>query len=273
TQVFGELEEMLQELRPHIVSIATPATFHADLVCRAAAAGVRAIWCEKAMAASLQECDRMLDICRRHNVLLAVNHQRRWDDDYRAWRQLLDGGAVGTLRSIQLTFGQGRLCRGGSHWLDLALWFADRPVVRGWGRLSDPETLDPGGWGVFETEGGVVIQLDGRTELRHTWEATLIGTRGKLHLSLGGAEQEWWRDGGDGWTRRPLPRNYPVRSPLLNAVENLVQALEGRQQLYCSGENGRAAFEAISAIHLSHHSGGGPIVFPLRERALVIPSL
>jgi predicted dehydrogenase len=266
---------MLAQEKLDFVSIATPATHHAEAVLAAASAGVRVIWCEKAMAASLRDCDTMIEACARQGVLLAINTQRRWDADCRYWASLIHDGVLGELQSISISFGRGRFCRGGSHWIDLALWFARSRPATVWGRLSDPSAWDPGGWGVIELENGVLITVDARPGLTHVCEIEAIGTRGKLVLSRAGlVPQLWLGTDGDpaGWTQHPFSRNYPVRSPMLNALDNMIGSLEGRDSLLCSGEEGRAAFEAISAIHLSHRSGRRPVRVPLAARDIVIPS-
>ena len=48
----------------------------------AAAPSTRAIICEKPMALSLGECDRMIAACERAGVLLQINHNRRWHPEW-----------------------------------------------------------------------------------------------------------------------------------------------------------------------------------------------
>ena len=62
--VYADYRQMLEHEELDIVSIATPATCHAEMVVACAEDGVRGIYCEKAMATSLDECDRMIAACR-----------------------------------------------------------------------------------------------------------------------------------------------------------------------------------------------------------------
>ena len=277
--VYGDYREMLEAEQPDIVSIATPATVHAEMVVAAAAAGAKSIWCEKAMATSLDECDRMLSACEAAGAMLCINHQRRWDDRYQALKRLVDGGEIGALQAVQISFGRGRLCRGGSHAFDLALFFAADDIAWGWGWLSDPGSFDPGGTGVFETRSGIRIVIDGALGMNHGLRVELIGDGGMIQLvkDINQAqiwtpdEREYWRDFG-ALSQRSMPTNYPVRSPFLNALDDMIHCIETGAEPRSSGRDGMRAFEMIAAIHLSHRAGKRPIEFPLVERDFEIPS-
>jgi myo-inositol 2-dehydrogenase/D-chiro-inositol 1-dehydrogenase len=82
------------------VVIAAPARFHADLVVAAAAAG-KAVFCEKPMALSLADADRAIDAARTADVVLQVGFNRRFAADWRAARDLLEAGQVGTPRLLR----------------------------------------------------------------------------------------------------------------------------------------------------------------------------
>jgi predicted dehydrogenase len=274
--VYGNFREMLAQEGLEIVSIATPATCHAEMVLAAVEGGVKGIYCEKAMAVSLAECDAMLNSCERAGVKLAINHQRRWDDHFRAMKRLVDGGQIGALQSIQVSFGNGRLCRGGSHMFDLALFFAEDEVKRGCGWLSNPGEFDPGGTGLFETEKGIRILIDGATGMNHSFCMDLVGEKGLVRIVDGGFKFELWtKEEGSEFgqmVQRHLPLNYPVGNPILNAVDDLIESIEENREPASSGGDGRKAFEMIVAIHQSHRQGRRFVSLPLEERGLEVPS-
>lgn len=277
--VYADYREMLAQELPDIVSIATPATVHAEMVIAAAEVGVKAIWCEKAMAASLQECEEMMAACEKAGTVLAINHQRRWDDRYLVLKRFLDTGEIGQLQAVQIHFGGGRLCRGGSHAFDLARFFAQEDISWGMGWLSDPDAFDPGGTGVFETQSGIRIVIDGAVGMAHGFWIEVIGAGGIVKLVDDGFDvQVWTPDERENWanfgvmSRRHLARNYSVRSPFLNALDDLIQGIEKGMPLQSAGEDGCKAFEMITAVHLSHRDGKQPIEFPISERDYAIPS-
>ena len=70
TNLFADYNKMLTSAKPDIVSVCLPTQFHCDAVLAAAKAGAKAIFCEKPIAASLEEADRMIEACKKANVKL-----------------------------------------------------------------------------------------------------------------------------------------------------------------------------------------------------------
>ena len=123
---------------------------------------------------------------------MVINHQRRWDNRYLALKRYQTDGHIGSLQAIQISFGGGRLCRGGSHLFDLALMFADNEVMSGFGWLSNPGDFDPGGIGIFETSNGIRFTIDGSIGMNHSYQVDLIGKDGILRIIDGGLKFEAW---------------------------------------------------------------------------------
>lgn len=69
--------EFLQEKRPDIVSVCTPPETHCDIVCDIAP-HVKAIWCEKPVATSVKDAEKMRIVCQANKTLLVINHQREF---------------------------------------------------------------------------------------------------------------------------------------------------------------------------------------------------
>ena len=82
------------------VVIAAPARFHADLAVAAARAG-KHIFCEKPMALSVADADRVIDAARAAGVVLQVGFNRRFAPDWVAARVLIEDGRVGTPRLLR----------------------------------------------------------------------------------------------------------------------------------------------------------------------------
>ena len=60
------------------VYIALPNTMHADWTVRAAEAGLHVL-CEKPMATSVQDCERMIEACERNNVQLMIAYRLHFE--------------------------------------------------------------------------------------------------------------------------------------------------------------------------------------------------
>jgi myo-inositol 2-dehydrogenase/D-chiro-inositol 1-dehydrogenase len=94
--------ELLTDPAVEAVLIAAPARFHADLVVAAAGAG-KAVFCEKPMALTLADADRAIAAAQAAGVALQVGFNRRFDAGFRAARDLVAAGRLGTpqlLRSL-----------------------------------------------------------------------------------------------------------------------------------------------------------------------------
>ena len=94
--MYTDPEEMLQKESLDVVSVCTWHGLHAPQTLMAAEAGAKAVLCEKPMAVSLSEADRMIDACRTSGTKLAIGHQRRFYPGWTEARRLINEGAVGT---------------------------------------------------------------------------------------------------------------------------------------------------------------------------------
>ncbi len=91
-QLFSDFDKMLAEVKLDAVSITVPTFLHADLTVRALHAGVHVL-CEKPMALTLPECDRMTAAAKRSGKVLQIGHCIRFWPEY-AWAK--DAVAKGT---------------------------------------------------------------------------------------------------------------------------------------------------------------------------------
>jgi Oxidoreductase family, NAD-binding Rossmann fold. len=75
--VYSDYREILKREDVDIVDICTPPYTHADIAVESLNAGKNVI-VEKPMAASLEECDRMIEASRKNKKLLSVIAQNRF---------------------------------------------------------------------------------------------------------------------------------------------------------------------------------------------------
>lgn len=94
-RAFTDVDAMLAGSSAQVVTICTPHPLHADAAIRAAGAGAHVL-VEKPMAASLADCDAMLDAARSAGVTLSVVSQRRWYEPVRRMKDAIDAGKIGT---------------------------------------------------------------------------------------------------------------------------------------------------------------------------------
>ena len=97
-----DLDALLARDDVDVVVLATPPAGHLAQTVQAAKAG-RHVLVEKPMAQTAAECAEMVAACRDAGVRLSVVSQHRFRDAPVAAKRLIDDGAIGEVRMIQVT--------------------------------------------------------------------------------------------------------------------------------------------------------------------------
>jgi FkbM family methyltransferase len=140
-RTYPDVEAMMADLTPELAIIAAPHHFHAELTVQCLTKGIHVL-CEKPMAITTDECDRMIKVAERASRLLAVGHFRRFYPSCEMIKKFLDLNCLGAVKSFQFlegyhynwpltsasvfdkaSAGGGVLIDTGSHALDLILWW------------------------------------------------------------------------------------------------------------------------------------------------------
>jgi predicted dehydrogenase len=93
--VYTDPADLLAQGGLDFVDIVTPPETHAAMVLAAAGRGLTLI-CQKPMGMTIDECELMVDACRKAGVRMFVNENFRWQAPLRAVKERLDSGAIGT---------------------------------------------------------------------------------------------------------------------------------------------------------------------------------
>ena len=101
--VYTDAEELLVRERPDFVDIITSVETHAPLVLLAAKHRVPVI-CQKPMAPSLAEAERMVAACSEAGVPFFVHENWRWQAPLRRLKQVLQSGVIGVPFRARLDF-------------------------------------------------------------------------------------------------------------------------------------------------------------------------
>lgn len=252
---------LCRELRPDIVSVCTPDPTHAPLV-RAliAEASPRLLFVEKPLANTAREAEALVAAAREREILLAVNHTRRFSAAFRVLGEELKSGAHGRPIYARMLYGKG-LRHNGIHAIDLLrLWLGDPVSVKGeraaWGPEGD-ETYDA----TLEFASGARAHLEAFDERVATvFEGELLAEKTRWRFSDGGDRWEFGEVGDSaryaGYrSYRPLGRerddtrfDRPLARCLAEAVTNIVLALDGEAELQCSGSDAVAALRIVESI-------------------------
>ncbi len=279
---YADYREMLARERIDILSVATPDDRHAQIVLDAAASGVRGVLCEKPIATTLAEADRMIAACAGRRIPLLINHTRRWFPEFVEARRLVNSGAIGPLHRIVAIHGGPRamLFRMGTHLVDTVCFFAGSDPVSVTGELDDEHrdygpryrgdggrdaAADPGYSASIRFQNGTRASLTASKRTMYTFEIDLLGAAGRIRV--GAHAGEVWRVLDDGVpATRPLRVPYTTRADMGAAVEELLGLVEHGGRGSSTGEDGRRTVSILLAILQSSDAGGAPVSFPVQDR-------
>ena len=255
---YRDFREMLRHETLHLVSVCSPTELHAEMVMEAVKAGVKAIFCEKPLAATLEESADMIEACETAGVVLAVNHSRRWDPVYVAAKHLLEEGAIGEVESI-VGYYPGHVYTMGTHLFDLMRWFGG-DVEWVCGDLTrhaetDPRR-EPSLSGSLHFRGGAHGSIVcGRDRKNHIFELDLLGHDGRLSISGDGDRLALSRFDESprysGYRELGLashPERGIARNRLMTAIRDILTCVEAGGVPACSGRDGMAAVEIAWAL-------------------------
>ena len=219
---YTDYRELIETEQPEIVSVATQPEHRAEIVIYAVEHGAKAIYAEKAMAASMSEADAMVEAVERNGVFFNLGTNRRWVPGFDKMKEVIDSGELGSLTTL-IAYNLGSLFNSGSHVLDLILRLnSDRPVAWAQGYLPNADrdiqrdrlVEDPMAQGMLQFQDGVTAHLLLGTRVRAYVEA--ICERGGVACN-NGDEWELRREGPEG--PRGTQANRAGRIPRVSACE------------------------------------------------------
>ncbi|NMA32925.1 MAG: Gfo/Idh/MocA family oxidoreductase [Clostridiaceae bacterium] len=202
-----DYRQILDDKEVDAVVVVSPTDLHRDIVVDCANAK-KHIFCEKPMAMDTQECDEMIEACKKNGVKLQIGFMRRFDANFKEARKLLDAGAIGDLVQIHsctrgpskprpwmydLKKSNGILAEINSHDIDSIRWFAGCEIKELYavaGNFRNPEARAeyPDYYdsvlmnGVFEN--GVQFSINGAAYVQYGYDSRMeiVGTKGVLHV-------------------------------------------------------------------------------------------
>jgi predicted dehydrogenase len=189
--VYADTELMIEEIKPHILHIASITDSHIPILKMALSAGVPMVVCEKPLSNSLEEARDLLPLIDSSDSVVLVNHERRFSRDYREVRGLIRDKAFGELLSINARLYMGKtrpvsqiLYHDGTHMLDILRFLTDENLEI---LHSEGEPYQKGGQLIVLARGGSVpIVLDvsgGRDHL--VFELDLSFEKGRIRIGNG----------------------------------------------------------------------------------------
>ncbi|MYC95190.1 MAG: Gfo/Idh/MocA family oxidoreductase [Caldilineaceae bacterium SB0661_bin_32] len=277
---YSDYRAMLERENLDILSVVTSDHLHAQMVVDAAEAGVPAIFCEKPLATTLADADRMLAAVEQNGTVICVDHGRRWDPFWRQALSIIEEGRIGSLTRISAHLGGERamLFRNGTHLVDTVCMYADAAPDWLIGAMEegyedrteylgdgghDPAT-DPGASAYLHFTNGVRAHIEVSQRTLVNFELDLLCTNGRIRISntealvyLTSAERPYEV------TSRQLGGSVDYRSAMVNAVDELIHLIENGGESISSGRRALHSLEIMIAIMRSQASGVEKIYWPL----------
>ena len=143
-ETYDSVSAMLRRSEANLIAIITPHNTHAKLALQCLRAG-RHVVCEKPMAITTAECDRMIAAAARRRVMVSTYHNRHWDGCILQAMAVIRRGAIGELHRVDSFIGGygnpgdwwrsnktvsgGILYDWGIHLLEYALQIIDAKIV------------------------------------------------------------------------------------------------------------------------------------------------
>jgi predicted dehydrogenase len=281
---YTDYKQMLAEANLDILTVGTSDNRHADMVVDAANSGVKAIMCEKPLATTIEDANRMIKACEENGVQLSVGHTKSWDPMYHKIRDMVRDGEIGQVKSITATLGGPRamMFRNGTHRLHGLVFFADSEPTHVIGLLEEgfdhwdeyrgdggktPES-EPAVSGIIKFENGVRAYFDCTKNAFDTSSITISGTKGKITLvnGTGMATLESADDSGDTISRTIKPMgivsNYQTMGYVAAYEELIALAESGGGESVGSGRQARQVVQILTGFLKSHQAGSALVEVP-----------
>lgn len=166
---YKRYQKLLEDKNIDGVVIATPLNWHAPIVLDALSAG-KHVFCEKAMARTMEECKMIYDAYQKTDKVLYFCMQRMFDEKYIQGIQMIHSGVIGDI--------VGARC----HWFRNHNW--RRPVPL-------PELEKKINWRLYkESSGGLMTEL-----ATHQLEVCNWATGLTPQAAVGMGDIVYWKDG------------------------------------------------------------------------------
>ncbi len=283
-KAYTDYLEMVREEKIDLVGVCTNPETHAQIVVDLANAGVKGILCEKPLALSLEDSDRMLKACQANGTILMTMHNRRFNALYRSAKAMIERGEIGDINAMvgvcegckpnknwQSQF-EGPLLHDATHLFDIMRYLAGDVewVLSDVERARPTDCVEDAAYSIMRFQNGVYgsTLVNERTDYMR-FELEVQGSKGKMLLYTNEAylwtyEDSKYASNFKELVQVPYPEAPAKLYAYVEAYRELVDCVRcGRQSPTSSGLDGRAALEIIMAIYESKRRGCQRVYMPL----------
>ncbi len=271
---FASLADALDAVDFDAVVITTPTPTHRELAVLAAEHG-KHVFLEKPMALSLAECDDILRAVSHHGVLLQMGFMRRFDPDFAAAWERIQGGEIGEPMMIKsLTHGpglpppwatdlrtsNGNLAEVNSHDLDTVRWlmasnprrmYVEVANFKGAERGVTSEHFYDNMFATVKFESGALGNISGVCPCDYGYDSRveIIGKKGIMTIGQMQGEAIVVCTDRERGLVTPIFRRWPdrFRWGYIQELEHFVACIQQQRPPKVTGEDGRWAVAMVLA--------------------------
>jgi UDP-N-acetyl-2-amino-2-deoxyglucuronate dehydrogenase len=280
---YSDYKGLFDEQNLDVVSVSTPPFFHKEQVFGAAKKGA-SVLCEKPLATNLVDAREMVRICNDLGVTLGVMLPRRFYNNSRAVKEVIERGELGDILEVSFNLecykdaeyystwrgkkamaGGGVLMSQSIHSIDQLVYLFGKPVeVRGNVRITrDYLEIEDEAKAEIRFASGIMAKISATANSEKTWQGitTIVGKEGKIILDS--AETLVWEVPN---TEKPLPEeNEPIPSKLkpgyygpghMNLINDFISSISEGMPPYVVGEDCLEAMKIIFGIYKSSGERG-----------------
>jgi len=287
---YEDYREMLTKQKPDVVTIATESGKHTEIAVTCLEAGCHVI-CEKPMALSVKDADKMIAAAKEYKRKLAVCFQNRFNAPVQKLRTALEAGRFGKVLHgmVQIRWNRneayyaeapwrgtweqdgGTLMNQCTHGIDLLQWIMGENAIRVQAqtrRFMRPIEAEDFGAAIIEFKNGAVGIIEGTADIFPTnlnETLSIFGEKGSVVIGgLAVNKLETWRFAdansvGDTEAKmlNPNEQDPPTVYGFGHSAlfKDFIDSIEQNREPLVSGENGKKALEIILAIYKSQKTG------------------
>ncbi len=268
---FLDNRQMLQEVKPDIVSIGTYVDLHRQILEDCARSGVKGVLCEKPFLNAPADVLPIRRIVEQTGIKIVVAHIRRYLPVMMRTQQLVRDGVIGRVIAYLTGVENWDLTEMGSHWFDLIRMFHDdQPVKwvfgqarvgrqRGYGHAMEDHAI-----AYFEFADSARAIVDGGRGMPNDINFVITGTGGTMRVM---GEHSLVIDTIAGQRTEHLPPNG--RAVWDATLEGLIRWMEGGKPPPVSMENALKTMEVNYAAYISALRGDR-VDLPLDDDAMAL---
>lgn len=280
-KTYTDYKKMLATEKPDILSICTWNSTHHEIVAETVKNNIKVIFCEKPISDTITNAKQIVRLCKENNVVLMIDHQRRFDLTHQDVKNFLDQGKLGKIQQVSFYYTAG-IANTGSHMFDLLRFlFGDVEWIQAVkSQNQSPNPDDPNLDGIVKFKNGIFCTIQACDVKNYLiFDLDIFGSKARIKLTNSGFTVKYYEAKESNFflgynelfeSKSPIkehPKNFMV-----NAVSQIIDCLEKNTNPLCSGEDGLAALELICAFRGSADNEGKRIYLPLKDSNIKIKS-